>query len=451
MTLRFGTDGVRGHEDEFTDEVVKTIGRAAARLLGDPLKPFVVGRDPRRSGPTIQRALVAGLEAEGLTVELLEVAPTPAVAWVAADRSLAGAMISASHNPAHDNGIKFFAAGGRKLSDDVEARFEDEIDALSGTFHEGVVPPVSSGIESGVASGAAHADLDRYAAAVAASLDGRRLDGLSVVLDCANGSASDFAGPIVAGLGAEVHVIADRPDGENINRSCGSTHPEGLVVAVTERGADVGLAFDGDADRVLAVDATGALVDGDHLIAMLAIDRSQRGVLTNDTVVVTVMTNLGFHLAMRERGITVAQTAVGDRYVLEALEAGGHSLGGEQSGHVILAELATTGDGMLTGVQVLDLMARSGRGLADLAASAMTRLPQVLENVRVARPVADIATLVAADIAAVEADLGDTGRVLVRPSGTEPVVRVMVEAADPALAGRAVERLVAAVARACGP
>ncbi len=449
MTLRFGTDGVRGHEDEFTDEVVKTLGRAAARVLGDPIQPFVVGRDPRRSGPGIQRALAAGLEAEGLTVELLEVAPTPAVAWVAAERGIAGAMISASHNPAHDNGIKFFAAGGRKLSDAVEARFEDEIDALAGTFHEGVVPPAPSHIRAGSASGSAHADLDRYAAAVAASVDGRRLAGLSVVLDCANGAASAFAGEIVAGLGAEIHVINDQPDGENINRACGSTHPESLIAAVLERSADLGLAFDGDADRVLAVDATGALVDGDHLIAMLAIDRAARGLLANNTVVVTVMTNLGFHLAMRQRGIVVEQTAVGDRYVLEALEAGGHCLGGEQSGHVILAELATTGDGILTGVQILDLLARSGRPLAELAASAMTRLPQVLENVRVARPAPDIATQIAADIAEVEAELGETGRVLVRPSGTEPVVRVMVEAADPAAAARAVERLVRAVTLVC--
>ena len=278
-----------------------------------------------------------------------------------------------------------------------------------------------------------------------ASLEGRRLDGLSLVIDCANGAASEVAGPVLRGLGAEVDVLHDAPDGTNINEACGSTHPESLQARVLDRGADVGLAFDGDADRVLAVDATGRLVSGDHLIGLCAIDRHERGRLTDDTVVVTVMTNLGFRLGMAERGITVVDTQVGDRYVLEALEAGGWSLGGEQSGHIIFRDLATTGDGLLTGVQVLDVVARTGRPLADLADAAMTQLPQVLHNVRLARRDPEVVEHLAADIAAVEAGLGDHGRVLVRPSGTEPVVRVMVEAPTAEQAEGAAQRLVEAL------
>lgn len=463
MTLRFGTDGVRGHEDEFSDEFVVALGRAAARVLGDAAEPFVVGRDPRRSGPGIERALVTGLEAEGLTVELLDVAPTPAVAWVAADRGLAAAMISASHNPAQDNGIKFFAAGGRKLSDAVEQQLEAEIDALlaagpgpsdpgsagpGDTSSTSTSPTSTSPTSTRPTSiGWATGELDRYAQAMVGSLEGRRLDGLTVVLDCANGASSALAGDLFARLGARVHVLNASPDGDNINRECGSTHPAALAQAVVERGADVGLAFDGDADRVLAVDETGALVDGDHIIAMCAIDRHERGQLVDDTVVVTVMTNLGFHLAMRARDITVLQTAVGDRYVLEALEAGGYSLGGEQSGHVIFWGLATTGDGMLTGVHLLDLMARSGRSLSALAADSMTRLPQVLHNVRLATRQPGIVDQLAADIAAASATLGETGRVLVRSSGTEPLVRVMVEAPDQDQASGIAADLVAAVGR----
>jgi phosphoglucosamine mutase len=281
-------------------------------------------------------------------------------------------------------------------------------------------------------------------------LAGRRLDGLSVVLDCANGAASAAAPRVLRALGAEVTVIHAGPDGRNINEGCGSTHPADLRAAVVSAGAQLGLAFDGDADRVLAVDHTGGLVDGDHVIALCALDLHQRGELADDTVVVTVMTNLGFRLAMAERGIKVVETAVGDRYVLEALEAGGYALGGEQSGHVIFRRLATTGDGLLTGVQLADLLVRDGRPLAELAAGAMTRLPQVLKNVRVAKRRPDVAEAVADDIAAVEAELGERGRVLVRPSGTEPLVRVMIEATDPRVADEAADRLVAAVARACG-
>jgi phosphoglucosamine mutase len=290
-----------------------------------------------------------------------------------------------------------------------------------------------------------------YGAAVAASLDGRRLDGLSAVVDCAQGAATAVAPEVLAGLGVDVEVIHAEPDGTNINDGCGSTHPDELARTVVARGADLGIAFDGDADRVVLVDGTGALVDGDHIIALCAIDRHDRGVLAGDSVVVTVMTNLGFRLAMEKRGIHVVETAVGDRYVLEALEAGGLALGGEQSGHVIFRDLATTGDGLLTAVQTLDVVVRSGRSLADLAAGAMTRLPQVLVSVRVPDRDPALVDRLAPTIAAVEARLGAEGRILVRPSGTEPVVRVMAEAPTQADAQAAVDDLVAALARGGDP
>jgi phosphoglucosamine mutase len=291
-------------------------------------------------------------------------------------------------------------------------------------------------------SAAAHAG---YRAAVAGSLAGRDLAGLRVVVDCAHGAASVVAPGVLAALGVEVEVIHADPDGTNINAGCGSTHPQDLARAVTQRGADVGVAFDGDADRVLLVDAHGELVDGDHIIAICAIDRHERGVLTGDSVVVTVMTNLGFRLAMDKRGIDVVETQVGDRYVLEELESRRLDLGGEQSGHVIFRDLATTGDGLLTALQVLDVVVRSGRSLTDLAAEAMTRLPQVLRNVRVAERDPVIAQRIAGPIAAVAERLGDHGRVLVRPSGTEPLVRVMVEAPTEEEATAAADELIEAV------
>ncbi|HEX9968903.1 MAG TPA: phosphoglucosamine mutase [Acidimicrobiales bacterium] len=442
MTLRFGTDGVRGvANSELTPELVLALGRAAARVLdGDT---FAVGRDTRRSGEMLQAALSAGLAAEGMQVLDLGVLPTPGVAFVAADCGWPGAMISASHNPFTDNGVKFFAEGGRKLTDEQEERLEAELDAvLAGS--RGTSPAV----------GEVHTPrrlVDRFVDHVVESVEGRRLHGMSVVLDCANGAASEVAPEAFMRLGATVRVIAALPDGSNINEGCGSTHPEQLQAAVVEHGAALGLAFDGDADRVLAVDHRGRLVDGDHLIALCAVDLRERGRLADDTVVVTVMTNLGFHLAMGERGIRVHETQVGDRYVLEALDANGWSLGGEQSGHVIFRDLATTGDGILTGVQVADLVHRAGRPLADLADAAMTRLPQVLRNVRVAdRDALAGAEAVWDEVAEVEAELGDHGRVLLRPSGTEPLVRVMVEAPTPEQAEAAAGRLADAVVRACG-
>jgi phosphoglucosamine mutase len=448
--LKFGTDGVRGVANtELTPELALALGRAAAQVLAG--HRFAVGRDTRRSGPMLEAALAAGLASEGADVTLLGVVPTPEVAWWSASESAPAAMVSASHNPFPDNGIKLFAAGGRKLTDEVEARLEAELAGLTatGTGGAGDRPvPTGAGLGRVVPATGAH---DGYAAAVVGSIEGRRLDGLSAVVDCANGSAYVVAPRVLRDLGVDVHALHDRPDGANINDGCGSTHPDDLARNVVERGADLGVAFDGDADRVLLVDAAGELVDGDQIIAMCAIDRQARGALVAGSVVVTVMTNLGFRLAMEKRGIDVIETRVGDRYVLEALDAKGLSLGGEQSGHVIFPELATTGDGLLTAVQVLDVVVRDGRPLADVAADAMTRLPQVLRNVRVAERDPDIVERLAADIAAVESRLGREGRVLVRASGTEPLVRVMAEAPTPAEAEAAVDDLVRAVeARSAG-
>jgi len=445
LTRRFGTDGVRGVANvDLTPELVLALGRAAARVLA--AERFLVGRDTRISGSLLMAALSAGITAEGVDVVDLGILPTPGVARASADRGLPAAVISASHNPFPDNGIKLFAPGGRKLSDQVEDRLEAELDRLVlDTAHRRPGP-----------AGATLGRVDRldwsdgYVAGLAASLDGRRLDGLSVVVDCANGAASAVAPEALAAAGVQVAVINDRPDGTNINAGAGSNHPEGLAAEVMARGADAGLAFDGDADRVVAVDHTGQVVDGDQLIAICALDRKARQLLAGDTVVVTVMANLGFRHAMREHGITIVETKVGDRYVLAAMEEGGWSLGGEQSGHVIFRDLATTGDGILTGLQVLDVMRRTGRPLAELAA-VMTRLPQVLRNVAVRdRDGLDDAAEFWAQVEAVRRRLGADGRVLVRPSGTEPVVRVMVEALTLEEAEASCDELCAAVTRCLG-
>jgi phosphoglucosamine mutase len=442
--LKFGTDGVRGvANSELTPELALALGRAAARVLGGPR--FAVGRDTRRSGPLLEAALSAGLAAEGVDVVSLGVVPTPAVAWWSDSESAPAAMVSASHNPFGDNGIKLFSAGGRKLADDVEEALEAELARLLAEGpNGGAAAPTGAGV--GAVTAAAGA-IDGYAASVVASLAGRRLDGLSAVVDCANGSASVVAPGVLRDLGVDVQVVHAEPDGTNINHGCGSTHPEALAATVMSRGADVGIAFDGDADRVLLVDEAGAVVDGDQIIALCALDRHDRGALPGDAVVVTVMTNLGFRLAMDKAGIGVVETAVGDRYVLEALESRGLALGGEQSGHVIFRDLATTGDGLLTAVQALDVVVRSGWPLAALAGEAMTRLPQVLRNVRVAERDPSLLSRLAPAVAAVEARLGPSGRVLLRASGTEPLVRVMAEAPTEAEADAAVSELVAEVKR----
>ena len=444
--LKFGTDGVRGVAgSDLTPELVVALGRAATRVLGG--RTFLVGRDTRVSGPMLQAALSAGLAAEGADVVDLGVVPTPGVAHLSQADGVAAAVLSASHNPFPDNGIKLFAPGGMKLDDDVEEALEAELASL-------VADPARPRARSGADVGRLRTDpggLARYEAHLASSLGGRRLDGMRVVLDAASGAASGVAQRVLGGLGVVVDAIDDPPDGTNINDGSGSTHPERLREAVVRAGADAGLAFDGDADRVLAVDHRGDLVDGDQVLALCALDLRARGALAEDTVVTTVMANLGFRTAMRERGLRVVETKVGDRYVLEALEAGGWSLGGEQSGHIIFRRLATTGDGVLTGLQLLDLVRRAGRPLADLAAEAMTRLPQVLRNVAVA----DLGRLEAAAdvwdaVHEAEAELGACGRVLLRASGTEPLVRVMVEAPTTDQARAVAARLCAAVEEELG-
>ena len=448
MTLRFGTDGVRGVANaELTPELVLALGRAAARVLdAGRVGRVVIGRDTRRSGPLLETALAAGFASEGVDVDLLGIVPTPTVAWVAATDGLPGAVISASHNPFADNGIKLFAAGGMKLSDADEERLESELDQILRAVDS---DPRPTGGKVGTI-GHAEGSVSRWGDAILGSIEDRRLDGVRAVIDCANGAASGHAASLLRRLGAEVVVIHDRPDGRNINAGCGSTHPDDLQAAVVDAEADVGLAFDGDADRVLLVDEQGTLLDGDQMIAMLAVDRHERGALPGDTVVVTVYSNIGLRLAMAERGIGVVETQVGDRYVLEALERGGWPLGGEQSGHIIFRDLATTGDGILTGVQLLDLLARSERPLSELAGSAMTRFPQVLRSVRVSERPSAVVSAMSHEVDRVERELGERGRVLVRASGTEPVVRVMVEAESPESAEVAVAELAAAVERAAG-
>ncbi|HVL03193.1 MAG TPA: phosphoglucosamine mutase [Acidimicrobiales bacterium] len=443
MTLRFGTDGIRGSDHELTPELVVALGRAAAAALGlGPGARFVIGRDTRRSGPLLESALAAGLAAAGVHVERLGVLPTPGVAWVSATQHVAGAMISASHNVYSDNGIKFFAPGGRKLSDAVEATLEAALDELVGQQ--------ATGRSALVDVPGTVVDVDRsshYGERVLASLEGRRLDGLSIALDPAHGAASVVGPDVLVRSGAALTVLHAAPDGTNINDDCGSTSPEALCGAVVESGADLGLALDGDADRVVAVDHRGELVDGDQLLVVLALDMQGRGLLRDDTIVVTVMANLGLHRAMADHGIAVVQTPVGDRHVMAALERGGWSLGGEQSGHIILPALATTGDGLLTGLLVADVVRRTGRSLAELA-SAMTRLPQVLRAVRLARRDPELAARWRDEVVAVEEELAGEGRVLVRASGTEPVVRVMVEAPEAEWAERLAERLVKAIEQA---
>ena len=441
MPRLFGTDGVRGLANrEVTAELALSLAQAAAHVLGDGPRSegrrpvAVLARDPRISGEFISAAVAAGLAGSGVDVYDAGVIPTPAAAFLIADiRADFGVMISASHNPAPDNGIKIFAAGGRKLPDETE-------DRIQAAMAEPPLAPV--GAEVGRITRFADAE-DRYVVHLIESLP-HRLEGLTVVLDCANGAAAGVSPEAFHLAGAEVIPIGNDPDGMNINDGVGSTHLELLAAEVLRTGADAGIAHDGDADRCLAVDANGNVLDGDRIMAILAKAMHARGALREDTLVTTVMSNIGLHRAMREAGISVLQTRVGDRYVLEELGARDLSLGGEQSGNVIMADHATTGDGLLTGLHLLAEVARSGRPLADLAAE-VTIYPQVLVNVRdVDRHRADDPVVLAA-VAEAEERLGDTGRVLLRPSGTEPVVRVMVEAAELADAEAVAEGLVAVV------
>jgi phosphoglucosamine mutase len=421
----FGTDGVRGLANaELTPELALALGRAAVAVLskeqhGAPL--VVVGRDPRASGVLLESALVAGIMSAGGQALVTGVIPTPAIAHLTTHyRAAAGAMISASHNPMPDNGIKFFGPEGFKLPDALEERIEAAL-ALADQGGPRPVGPAVGGLQHAGDAGEAY---------IAHLLDSVREDfgGLEVVVDCANGAAAEVAPEAYRRAGASVTAIGASPDGHNINEGCGSTHPEHVGEAVVRAGAAGGLAHDGDADRLIAVDEHGELIDGDVILAIAALDERERGGLPTGTVVTTVMTNLGFRRAMAERGIEVVQTAVGDRYVLESMRSGGHTVGGEQSGHIIFLERATTGDGILTGLRLLEIMARSKLPLSELA-QVMRRLPQVLVNVRVRMRdrLADAEGVWRA-VGDEESRLGDGGRVLVRASGTEPLVRVMVEA-----------------------
>jgi len=447
----FGTDGVRGVAGrELTAQLAMELAVAAVPVLADragvperPPRPVaVIGRDSRASGDFLEAAVVAGLASSGVDVLRLGVIPTPGVAYLTgALQADFGVVLSASHNPAQDNGIKFFGPGGVKLPDETE----DEIEALlRAAPPDRTAEPVPFGRVTDAYS-KHEVYLDHLLATLPIAADGRPpLQGLRVVVDCAHGAAYSIGPRALRRAGAEVIAIGAAPDGENINAGVGSTHLDSVAAAVVEHGADVGLAFDGDADRCLAVDADGAPLDGDQILTVLASQLKRSGQLAGDAVVVTVMTNLGFHDAMREAGITVIQTPVGDKHVYAAMRDGGYVLGGEQSGHIIQMGHATTGDGVLTGLHLLAAVNASGVPVSA-AAKAMTRYPQVLINVRgdKARAMADPALDRA--VSAAEAAVGTKGRVLLRPSGTEPAIRVMVEARETELAERVAAQLAEAV------
>jgi len=445
VTLRFGTDGIRGIANrELTPELVTALGRAAARVLGVSV-PFVVGRDTRRSGPMLQAALVAGLCAEGASVDLAGVLPTPGVALLAKARNAPAAVISASHNPFEDNGVKLFAPGGRKVPEELERHIEGELRSLANRVPDAGPTGAAVGVDRPLKD-----PLEEYVQHVVGALEGRRLDGIGVVIDCGNGAAFRSAPRIFRELGAEVEVMNAQPDGTNINRACGSTDPTQLQQAVLASGAQAGLALDGDGDRVVAVDERGAVMDGDQLMAVCALDLKERGQLRGNAIVATVMSNLGLRRCLAAHEIEFVEVPVGDRQVLDELERRDLALGGEQSGHIIFSDAATTGDGALTGAFVLDVVHGTGHALS-LLGGVMQRFPQILRNVSVAdRSALDAHSDFWDEARAIDEELAPDGRVLVRPSGTEPVVRVMVEAPSIERAELVADRLVEAVERACG-
>ncbi|MFH5186596.1 phosphoglucosamine mutase [Paenibacillus sp. TAB 01] len=428
MGKYFGTDGVRGvANQELTPELAYKIGRCGGYVLAGKVdKPnVVIGRDTRISGTMLEAALVAGLLSIGANVIRIGVVSTPAVAYLTRLlKADAGVMISASHNPVEDNGIKFFAADGYKLSDETELEIERLMDAAVDELPRPVGGDLGTATDDNEAK---YLYLDYVKSTVKSSFQGYK-----VVLDCANGSAYELAPKVFEALGAEVITIGAEPNGRNINDHCGSTHPENLQKAVVEHGAALGLAFDGDADRLIAIDETGAEVDGDYILSICGHAMNQAGLLKHSTIVTTVMSNIGFFKGIEAVGLKAAKTAVGDRYVMEEMRKGGYNLGGEQSGHVIFLEYNTTGDGILTALQLVDTLVQAGKKLSELK-QIMRKFPQKLVNVRVA----DKSTwkenkAIAAAILKVETELGDNGRVLVRPSGTESLIRVMAEGPDKA-------------------
>lgn len=472
MGKLFGTDGVRGVANaDLTPELVFRLGRAVAVLLAGRAAPggraapsggdgrgraarggrptLLVGRDTRLSGDLLESALAAGVASAGVDVSLLGVMTTPGVACLTRRRAgpadvIGGAVISASHNPAEYNGVKFFSPEGFKLPDEVEERVEAL--AVAGGAGDaggaGEVRPTGSALGRIRRDPGAAADYVQFLGELVP--DGLR--GVKVVLDCANGAASEVAPAAFRRLGAQVAVINDRPDGLNINAGCGSLHPAGLQEAVLRERATAGLAFDGDADRVIAVDEKGGVVDGDQIMAVAAEYLSARGALTHDTVVATVMSNLGLERALARRGIRLVRTRVGDRHVLEEMLRGGYTLGGEQSGHIIFLDRSTTGDGILTGIRLMQMIAAFGRPFSELAGQVV-KYPQHMVNVRVRDRGIDGNERIRAVLAAAERELGGTGRILVRPSGTEPLVRVMVEGEDQNRVRAMAEDLASAISR----
>lgn len=428
--LTFGTDGVRGEfGKELTERYAASLAEVAAQIL--QCKVVVVGRDTRESGVLLELAITKALTGRGVEVQLMGVAPTPAIAFAARQHNVVAIAITASHNLYQDNGIKIFGAGGRKLSDDEQQRIEHEM-----SLRDGATGNVESNMASGAIDGAASSStnsvarpelLQEYCDWLVASVRHGALENLHIALDCANGAFSMLAPEVFSKLGATVTTMNATPDGRNINLQCGATHPEPLSEVVKSVGAHFGVAFDGDGDRLIAVDELGQIVDGDHLLAISALQMKQQGTLRNNKVVVTVMTNIGFHQAMKGAGIEVVTTPVGDRSVLVALEENSLSLGGEQSGHIIYRDFATTGDGLFAAIKLAVFVADSKKLLSEIAEQAMTSFPQVLINLRVAKRVEAIDQLFKSEIETAQKSLGDSGRVLVRASGTEPMVRVMVE------------------------
>ncbi|TRZ88284.1 MAG: phosphoglucosamine mutase [Streptomycetaceae bacterium] len=443
----FGTDGIRGLANhDLTAELALDVAVAAAHILvesssnADHQPTAIVGQDSRASGEFLEAAVVAGLTSAGINVYRVGVLPTPAIAYlVAQSKADLGVMISASHNPMPDNGIKLFSRGGGKLADSIEA-------AIEARMGEPWTRPTGRGVGRAINDETAN---ERYLEHLLASVT-TKLDGLTVVVDCANGASSRVAPEALRRAGAKVIAISNQPDGWNINDDCGSTHLENLRAKVLETGADIGIAHDGDADRALAIDDMGNDIDGDQILAILALGMKSRGVLKSNTVVGTVMSNLGFMKAMKDADVNVITTAVGDRYVLEKMLESDYSIGGEQSGHVILREFATTGDGILTSLALLQEIKRSGKRAHELA-GLMVRFPQILINVKnVAKEKLETSQIIIDAVKQAESELGDSGRVLLRASGTEPLVRVMVEASSDSVAHEIATRIAEVVAQELG-
>lgn len=451
--LTFGTDGVRGEfGKELTERYAASLAEVAAQIL--QCKVVVVGRDTRESGVLLELAITKALMGRGVEVQLMGVAPTPAIAFAARQHNVVAIAITASHNLYQDNGIKIFGAGGRKLSDDEQQRIEHEMslrDGATGNVESNIATSSTVSAASSTTNSVARPELlQEYCDWLVASVRHGALENLHIALDCANGAFSMLAPEVFSKLGATVTTMNATPDGRNINLQCGATHPGPLSEVVKSVGAHFGVAFDGDGDRLIAVDELGRIVDGDHLLAISALQMKQQGTLRNNKVVVTVMTNIGFHQAMKGAGIEVVTTPVGDRSVLVALEENSLSLGGEQSGHIIYRDFATTGDGLFAAIKLAVFVADSKKLLSEIAEQAMTSFPQVLINLRVAKRVDAIDQMFKGEIETAQKSLGDSGRVLVRASGTEPMVRVMVESQQQSTAEKVAATLADAISARLG-